>query len=177
NIVKYLNFTGEATLGKILTKVEMLYNTSTLVALDPPGELYRNFNVWTGFQGWFSSDHVYDPVLTFAVDKSWVTNNNIDPSSISLFFYNVNKWDKVPTQKISEDSLTYYFKANLPITGTLGPMAVSGQISPSATIKSTPTQTQETNPAITDEQNKSTPGFQIFTALITIIVILIIGRK
>ncbi|TFH40561.1 MAG: PGF-pre-PGF domain-containing protein, partial [ANME-2 cluster archaeon] len=118
NIVKYLNFTGEATLGKILTKVEMLYNTSTLVALDPPGEVYRNFNVWTGFQGWFSSDHVSDPVLTFAVDKSWVINNNIDPGSISLFFYNVNKWDKVPTQKISEDSLTYYFKANLPITGT-----------------------------------------------------------
>ncbi|MCJ7601395.1 MAG: PGF-pre-PGF domain-containing protein, partial [Desulfobulbaceae bacterium] len=29
NIVEYLNFTGEGSLGKILTKVEMLYNTST----------------------------------------------------------------------------------------------------------------------------------------------------
>jgi PGF-pre-PGF domain-containing protein len=192
NIVDNLDFTGMAKLGKILTKVEMLYNTSTLVELAPPGEIYKNFNIWTGFLGWFSTDHVSDPTLTFTVNKSWVRNNNINPSSISLYFYNANKWDKINIQKINEDSTKYYFRANLPITGSLGSMAVSGQfnspITPIFTPKPTliPTLTPTPTPEIiptpppmtwTGIWSESIPGFQIIVALSVILLLFVIGRR
>jgi PGF-pre-PGF domain-containing protein len=190
NIVKYLNFTGEGSLGKILTKVEMLYNTSTMVKLDPPGEVYKNFNVWTGFQGWFSSDHLSDPTLTFTVNKSWVRNNNIKLSSISLYLYDADKWVKLTTQQIEEDSLTYYLKSDLIINGSLGPMAVSGQFNPSspeATPKPspilTPTMTPEITPTPTPPLTwsgvwgEAIPGFQIIGALSIILILYVLGRR
>jgi PGF-pre-PGF domain-containing protein len=190
NIVKYLNFTGEAKLGKILSKVEMLYNTSTMIELDAPGEIYRNFNVWTGFSGWFSTDHLSDPTLTYTVNKSWVRNNNIKLSSISLYFYDTNNWIKLPTQKIDEDTLKYYFKSNLIINGSLGHMAVSGQFNPSITPiltpKPTPIPTPKPTPEITPTPtpitwtgvwSESIPGFQIIVALSVILLLLVIGRR
>jgi PGF-pre-PGF domain-containing protein len=192
NIVKYLNFTGEGSLGKILTKVEMLYKTSTMIELDAPGEVYRNFNVWTGFSGWFSSDHLSNPTLTFTVNKSWVRNNNIKLSSISLYFYDAGKWIKLPTQKIDEDSLKYNYKSDLIINGSLGHMAVSGQISPPLTPiltpkptpipTSTPTLTPEITPTPTPISwsgvwSESIPGFQIIGALSVIMILYVISRR
>jgi|GEM_PF-6812785 len=189
NIAKYLNFTGEGSLGKILTKVEMLYNTSTMIELDAPGEVYRNLNVWTGFSGWFSSDHLSDPTLTYTVNKSWVRNNNIKLSSISLYFYDAGKWIKLPTQKIDEDSLKYYFKSDLIINGSLGHMAVSGQFNPPPpkptpipTPIPTPTPTPEITPTPTPISwsgvwSESIPGFQMIGALLIIITLYVIGRR
>jgi len=190
NIVKYLNFTGEGSLGKILTKVEMLYKTSTMIELDAPGEVYRNFNVWTGFTGWFSSDHLSNPTLTFTVNKSWMRNNNIKLSSISLYLYDAGKWIKLPTQKIDEDSLKYNFKSDLIINGSLGHMAVSGQINPPLTPiltpkpipTSTPTLTPEITPTPTPISwsgvwSESIPGFQIIGALSVIMILYVIGRR
>ncbi|TFH39267.1 MAG: PGF-pre-PGF domain-containing protein [ANME-2 cluster archaeon] len=185
NIVEYLNFTGEGSLGKILIEVEMLYNTSTMIELDAPGEVYKNVNVWTGFSGWFSSDHLSDPTLTYTVNKSWVRNNNIKLSSINLYFYDVDKWIKLPTQKIDEDSLKYYFKSDLIINGSLGHMAVSGQFNPpppKPTPVPTPTPTPEITPTPTPISwtgvwSESIPGFQIIGALSVIMILYVIGRR
>ncbi|MCL7413563.1 MAG: PGF-pre-PGF domain-containing protein [ANME-2 cluster archaeon] len=177
NIVKNLNFTGAIKADRTLTKVEMLYNTSTLVEQAPPDEVYKNFNVWTGLKGWFTSNHIADPTLVFVVEKSWLENNNLDLSSVSLYWYNTNKWDKLSTQKINEDSVRYYFKANLPITGTLGSMAISGQTESPTTTETTPITDATATPGITETETKSTPGFPIFFVMLALISIWVVVRR
>ncbi|MCG7848437.1 MAG: TIGR04279 domain-containing protein [ANME-2 cluster archaeon] len=188
NYVKYINLTGVASSGKIAAKVETLNHTSSLVDIPAPDIVFKNLNVWAGNMGWFSETNVKDPTIMFMVDRSWVNNNGIILNTISFYSYNdvTNNWEKRSTQKISEDSNSYYFKASLPIRGNLGPMAISGRstsapVHPSPTIK--PTITPQPTPEIvptpviwTGIWKEKVPGFQVLTALFVLIA-LYISRK
>ncbi len=140
NYVKYINLTGIASSGKIAAKVETLNHTSSLVDIPAPDIVFKNLNVWAGNMGWFSENNVKNPTIMFMVDRTWVTNNDIKLNTITFYSYNdgTANWEKMSTQKISEDSGSYYFKASLPIRGTLGPMAISGRSS-SASVPHFPT--------------------------------------
>ena len=193
NYVKYINFTGVASSGKIAAKVETLDHTSSLADKAAPEIVFKNVNVWAGNMGWFSENNVKDPTITFRVNRSWVKNNGIILNTISFYSYNdgTATWEKMSTQKIGEDSKSYYFKASLPIRGTLGPMAISGRSSsapfPSKTPAITPVQTgTQPTPGITPVATPMTwtglwkeevPGFQALTALIALIALYATGRR
>jgi len=49
----------------------------------------------------------------FKVPVTWLTNNSIDPDTIGLYRY-TSKWTKLNTEKLSEDSEFYYYKATSP---------------------------------------------------------------
>jgi len=48
--------------------------------------------------------------IKFHVNKSWIEENNINKSTISLYRYTTS-WQKLPTTLISEDSKTVYYEA------------------------------------------------------------------
>ncbi len=191
NYVKYINLTGIASSGKIAAKVETLNHTSSLVDIPAPDIVFKNLNVWAGNMGWFSENNVKNPTIMFMVDRTWVTNNDIKLNTITFYSYNdgTANWEKMSTQKISEDSGSYYFKASLPIRGTLGPMAISGGSSSasvhfSPTIK--PTITPQSTPEIvpgatpvtwTGIWKEEVPGFQVLMALFVLIVLYVTGRR
>jgi PGF-pre-PGF domain-containing protein len=52
--------------------------------------------------------------IRFKVEKSWITDNNINSTTLALYRWHANKWNKLPTQKISEDSNFIYFEAETP---------------------------------------------------------------
>lgn len=104
---------SKKTFGKMTTIAEQLKNKSALVSDLPAGEVYKSFNVWVGNGGIASSKNIENPYLTFRVSKAWITDNNIDPASIALNWYSDKKWNKLTTEKISEDSEFIYFKSNV----------------------------------------------------------------
>ena len=57
--------------------------------------------------------NVEETKIQFPVNKSWISENGIDPSTIALNRYK-NEWKKLPTQKISEDSDYIYYEAKTP---------------------------------------------------------------
>ena len=61
--------------------------------------------------------------LRFRVEKSWINENNIDVDTIALYRY-TNKWEKLNTVKISEDSENVYFEAESP---GLSVFAIAGE--------------------------------------------------
>ncbi|TFH39920.1 MAG: PGF-pre-PGF domain-containing protein, partial [ANME-2 cluster archaeon] len=126
NIVRSLKFTGREEAGRILAKVEILNSTSILVTAEPPNKVYKNFNLWCGFEGWFSSKTVANPTLEFTVEKSWISDNNILLSSINLSKFNKDSWNAISTRMSDQDSSNYYFVSDLPIE-SMGPLAVSGK--------------------------------------------------
>lgn len=201
NYVEHLEFTGLTSAGRIAAKVEILNHTSTIVDKDAPDIVFKNLNVWIGNMGYFSEKNVKDPTITFKVDRSWITENDIILNTISFYSFNddTNIWEKMSTQKISEDSSLYHFKASLPIRGSLGPMAISGReaiiippseptanpgglgmITPPQNIIEQPT-LEITTTAIpvtwTGTWKEKVPGFQLLTALFALMTLFFISRR
>jgi len=149
NIVKHINFTALNSAGTVAAKVEILNNTSTLVSTPPPDEVYKNLNIWVGNYGWATEKNMVDTTVSFSVEKSWVTYNNIDETTIALYRYSDDTWHELVTRKIAEDANSLQFEAE---TSGFSPFAVSGKTGeprgegivaePTATAEKTPVPTQ-----------------------------------
>jgi methanogen extracellular protein (TIGR04279 family)/PGF-pre-PGF domain-containing protein len=193
NYVQHIEFTGLTSAGKVAAKVEILDHTSTTVDKDAPNIVFKNLNVWIGNMGYFSKNNVKDPTITFIVDRSWVSDNDIILNTISFYNHNddTNTWEKIQTQKIGEDSTSYQFKASLPIRGSLGPMAISGKeliyvptLVPTPTPVITPTEnileiiSNATHVTTWTEIWKTkVPGFQALTAIIALITLYFVRSR
>jgi len=177
NIVKHINFTALNSAGKVAAKVEILNNTSTLVSTLPPHEVFRNLNIWVGNAGWGTKRNIADATVVFTVDKSWITENNIEGSSIALYRYSDDTWHKLVTRKISEDVNSLQFEAGTP---GFSPFAVTGKTigEPEGEgIIAEPTVTAEKTPAPTPTEKKGIPGFSLFAGLSVFLIAVQLLRK
>jgi len=170
NIVQYVNFTGLTSAGKIITKVEILNDTSTLVDNPPSDIVYKNLNIWVGNAGWATNRNIADATVVFTVEKSWITENNIDESSIAFYRYSDNNWDMLLTRKVNEDYNRLYFEAETP---GFSPFAVTGKELEGETGGEgiiEPTVTAEKTPAPTPTEEKGMPGFGLFAGLSILLI-------
>jgi len=178
NIVQYVNFTGLTNAGKIATKVEMLKDTSTLVDNPPSDIVYENLNIWVGNAGWATKSNIADATVVFIVERSWITENNIDESSIALYRYSDDTWHELVTRKIAEDANNLQFESETPgfsqfaVTGKKLEGEPGGEsifVEPTVTIKKTP--------APTPTEKKGTPGFGIFAGFSVLLIAMQLLRK
>jgi len=177
NIVKHISFTALKSAGTIAAKVEILNNTSTLVSTPPPNKVFRNLNIWVGNAGWGTKRNIADATVVFTVDKSWITENNIDESSIALYRYSDNKWNKLVTRKIANDANSLQFEAETP---GFSPFAVTGKElegEPGGEGIIEPTLTAEKTPTPTSTEKKGIPGFNLFAGLSILLITVQLLRK
>ena len=74
---------------------------------DPEGIIYNNyFEITTNIP----RDNIASGTISFRVDKSWVSSNDIDVSTVTLNRY-TGKWETLPSTKIREDSTYSYCSA------------------------------------------------------------------
>ncbi len=91
------------------------------------------------------TDDNLDPVkLKFTVDKSWLTNNSLDVSTVALSRYSNGEWNKLFTKQTSEDAKSYYFESESP---GLSVFAITAE--KVKTTEETTTTTTVTVPALT----------------------------
>ena len=120
NSIVSLSFVSALNGGQTKTIIECLLDTSSLVSGPAPGTVYKNMNIWVG-DGKFVPAMVSDAKIMFKVDKLWMEENEIDPSSISLCRYS-GSWDVLTTISNGEDDLYMYFVAESP---GFSPFAIS----------------------------------------------------
>jgi len=58
--------------------------------------------------------NIVNAEIKFKVDKSWLTNNNVDKNSIELLRYADNTWAPLNTSIYSEDTISEYYVAESP---------------------------------------------------------------
>jgi PGF-pre-PGF domain-containing protein len=114
NPIKSISFIALKNSGVVSTTIEILKGISTLVSEAPPGEVYKYMNIWVGDTGFATSDNIENAVISFKVEKSWVSDNDIQSSMISLYRYNDNNWKELETQKVKEDERYLYFESETP---------------------------------------------------------------
>ena len=118
-----ISFIALNNFGVVAATVEVLKGISDLVQTSPPGEVYKYMNIWVGDTGFATPGNIEDAVISFKVEKSWMSGNGIQDSSISMYRYNDNEWNKLQTRKVRVDDDFVYFEAKTP---GFSPFAVTG---------------------------------------------------
>jgi PGF-pre-PGF domain-containing protein len=111
--VQYIEFDAKRTFIKTTTTIEELKSKSTFVSERPSGGIYKYFNAWVGEKGAGNPSSLSNGLIGFRVEKSWIKNNNIDESLITLQWYN-KTWETLYTEKVREDNDYSYFKSKTP---------------------------------------------------------------
>ncbi len=183
NVVRYINFTGLTNSGTITSKVEILDHTSTLVDSTPPDIVYKNLNIWVGNLGWANPGNIDSPTINFFVEKSWVTENNIDNSTIRLNRYKDGEWNPLDTEKMGEDEDNLYFETQTP---EFSSFAITGMVKQSGIVQPIETtylesdlmpQTTEPHETKPTQSTSKTTGFEIITGVLGLLIVIFIIRK
>ncbi len=114
NDIQSIKYKALTNAGYISATIEVLKNTSTLVKQAPPGNVYKNMNIWVGKYGYATESNIENPVIGFKVQRSWMQDNRIDESSIKLNRYSDDVWTALPTTRTDEDATFVYFESQTP---------------------------------------------------------------
>jgi len=191
--VVYVGFDAKKTAGKTTTIVEMLKNKSTLVSGLPSGEVYKFLNIWVGNSKYATSKNIENPIIYFKVEKSWLQNNSINQSSITLNRYNDKKWEQLPTSLSGEDDKYLYLTAE---TSGFSFFAITGKVETEkavATISQPASQSvsetgklavgtdsgvrSEVEKALEQRANMRSPGFETVYGVISLLALFLYKRK
>ncbi|HIH75288.1 MAG TPA: PGF-pre-PGF domain-containing protein [Methanosarcina sp.] len=178
NDIVTIEFDPKKNFGKTTTIVEILKNTSVIVKEPAPGIVYKNLNIWVGNSGFSNPENFENAMISFRVNKAWLSENDIGESTIALYRYSEDKWAALPTTLTGDDENYFYFTAETP---GFSPFAIvspkknsqsSIEIAPATDKENNITSTGKTsgeendgNPASDEEkENKSAPGAGILFA-------------
>jgi PGF-pre-PGF domain-containing protein len=112
--ILYIEYDPKRTFLKTTTTVEELKNRSIFVSKNVSGRIYKYVNIWVGDQGGGLPVSFKNGLLGFRVDKSWINDNDINESLITLQWYNNSSWEPLYTEKKGEDNKSIYFKSKTP---------------------------------------------------------------
>ncbi|MFV9629940.1 MAG: PGF-pre-PGF domain-containing protein [Methanosarcinales archaeon] len=186
NIVMYINFTGLTNAGLIPAKVEMLYDTSSLVNYEPLDEVYKNVNMWLGNKGWANPKNIENATITFKVNKTWIDDTNILISNIIMNRYYEGHWHPLTTSLIDcDDDYCYFISqtqgfSSFAITtkreyiGNPGAEGISDK--PKTDEKelsvNLPTDVNESGINTSTDQKQGIPGFSLSAGLLSLLICL-----
>ncbi|MDG6244850.1 MAG: PGF-pre-PGF domain-containing protein, partial [Methanolobus sp.] len=114
NDIESVKFTPLKAAGQVIATIEILNHRSSLVDTSPPGNVYRNINIWVGDAKFNSGNYISSAEISFKVEKKWLTENNADPSSIRLYRYSSGSWSELQTSRIGTDVNYYYYRSRTP---------------------------------------------------------------
>jgi len=197
--VVYVSFDSKKNIGRTTTTVEMLKNKSALTSKIPTGEIYKYLNIWVESSGFGTSKNIENSVVCFKVEKSWVQDEKIDKSTITLNRYSDKTWNQLPTTLSSEDDNYLYFTAKTsgfsefaimgkitstrtavqPATGNKTQLMMNdtqnNAINATANAEQTPEQTQ--SPNTSGKESTKTPGFEIASGIFCLLSVFLYKRR
>ncbi|WP_440947766.1 NosD domain-containing protein [Methanosarcina sp. T3] len=169
-----LSFTSQQYSGNVIVRIEALDSGSS--GNVPGGEVYRLMNILVGNERFESGDNINGASLNFRVSKSWVEENNIDVSSITINRFHDDKWNALATEMAYEDEEYYYFTAETP---GFSKYAITGDKLGDVVIA--PAEEEETGTVTGEEQTgdveKSTPGFESNFAVLGILASVFFAKR
>ncbi len=114
NAISSVEFDSLKNSGSIQTIIEVVKDRSSFAKTDVPGQVYQQMNIWVGKTGFVRPENVENLLITFKVEKSWLTENNIETDTVMLYRYADSSWDKLSTTVTGEDDEYVYFESETP---------------------------------------------------------------
>jgi len=148
--------------------IEKLSQKPADVSVEVSGKVYQYIKITKSN---LEDENIQQGRMKFKVLKSWISSNNIDSNTISLFRYSNNVWNKLSTLKVSEDSNYVYFDAATP---GFSYFAVSGELKAGATTTVPSVTTSTTAPELIplpEELKKM--GWLVYLAIFLVVVLVV----
>ncbi|MBI4095480.1 MAG: PGF-pre-PGF domain-containing protein [DPANN group archaeon] len=123
--ISEITFTPDANLNNVKLTVEKIGEVPAGTS-SPSGEVYKLLEIKAS--GLTNSQLASDAKVTFNVDKSWLTENNVVKGSVKLLRF-TGTWDALPTAFVSETDTQVTYQATTPGFSTF---AISGEKSATA---------------------------------------------
>ncbi|MBI5698502.1 MAG: PGF-pre-PGF domain-containing protein [Thaumarchaeota archaeon] len=105
---------------QVTVKESSLPTGASVAITTTAGSTYKYIDITTNV----ASAKVEKAKIKFKVEKSWITANSIASATVALQRYADNKWNKLSTSKVSEDTTYIYYEAES--TG-LSTFAITGE--------------------------------------------------
>lgn len=133
---------------------------ASVASAAPAGKLYSYVEV---NETNVTQNDVSGAKISFYVEKTWLSSNNVDESTVALYRYAGSAWDKLDTSKVGEDSDGLTFEAESP---GLSEFAIGGEAKSQAAAPEQPT----AQPA--PEAAAPTPASYWIVLVIVVIVVI-----
>jgi len=171
-----LSFTSQQYSGNVIVRIELLGDGNSGENSGLQGEVYQQMNILVGNERFESGNNINGASINFRVPRSWVQENNIDVSTITINRFHNDEWNALPTEMTYEDEEYYYFTAETP---GFSRYAITGDKLSTEII--TPAEEEE-NETITGEEQtgdneKNAPGFENALAVLGILASVFFARK
>ena len=133
---------------QVINKVNSVYITIRKLDEKPteiiqvPGEVYHYITI---VKENIEDEDISTATMKFKVEKSWITDNNIDSATVTLNRFAAGKWNKLDTTKVNEDDDYIYYEA---VTPGFSYFAIDGEIAGTVTT-TVPATTTTIGPAAT----------------------------
>ena len=166
NPIMFVNVTGNTSFGDITASIEVLRSNSTMVKVHPPGNTYKNINIWVGSSSFNRPKNIKEGIIRFRVLNSWLESNSI--TNIKMVMWDGSDWKELETNEITKDSTYTYYDAstqsfaNFAITGTEGQTGMQFSSLPSKNVEPDPTESVK----LVAGSAKKAPGFEISTLIL-----------
>ncbi len=166
------------TVSNVQVKVSKFDGRPSSVVSDSPGVVnqYLDINAVN-----ISAADVEKVTLKFNVKKSWLQDNNIDESTVAMYRYQNDQWNKLETSKLSKnvENITYQS-----LSPGLSVFAISGETKAGVALTTTTTTVTQTTIKKTNEvtlptkyKNYLIPALIVVLAIIVLIVSFNLLRK
>lgn len=160
---RFISITVKNSVNNIQITVTKLADKPATITQSVTGKVYHYVQVDKNI----SDTAVNQTAIRFEVEKSWISANNINKSTISLQRYENSTWNKLQTTLMSEDSTSVLYEA---ISPGLSVFAISGEAVAAAPTEQPPAE----KPA---EEKKEAPALIPTKGrglLITVIVVIVV---
>jgi len=180
------------TVSGVKVNVQKLKGKPTVITEKSSGMVYSYLDMSIENA---KDEDIENAEITFRVDKSWITDNDIDTSTIRLNRYHDGKWNPLPTQVTGEDDTYVHLTAQtlgfsiFAITGekkaevqptvtvTATPAPVVGVTTPTPTLTPTPTPVTGFRLPSIRGATRLLPGFEAIFAIIGLLAVAYLIRR
>ena len=147
DVISTISITPSITAAAVTLRVKKLKDRPTAVATKPDDLVRSYFDITTTN---IQSNQFSNIDIAFSVEKSWISENGIDISTLSLYRYSKNQWYNLITTKTGEDAESTTFTAKSP---GLSLFAIAASAAPQ-NEELPQTEEQESREGMTASQNE-----------------------
>ncbi|ATU08082.1 lectin like domain-containing protein [Methanohalophilus portucalensis] len=167
-------FSAEKNEGYVMASVNLLDEVPADIS-EPEGSSYMLMDINMGSEDVLSAENA---TIAFKVNKKWVEENNIEPSTIRMTRFHEGDWRDLPGNQVAEDDEYLYFNAETPGFSVFSIVGDEHKEVIEETIVEEPEVEKAADEPDTEDDNAQAPGFTaIFAGALAVVAAFAIRKK
>jgi PGF-pre-PGF domain-containing protein len=120
--IRKISVSAANNVNNVMIRIKKMQGIPSTIPFEINGKVYNYISIEKEN---ISDSDISKAIIRFAVTRQWMTDNNVDYRNISLYRWESNNWNELPTNYSSNDTIEILFEAVSPGFSTFA-IGVSG---------------------------------------------------